>query len=225
MRRSSIAIPGSGMLSDPVAIRIAPVSTSWPPGAPVSSATRPGAAMRALPLSQSTLFLRNRNSTPRVRVPTTLSLRAIIAARSSPTSPTLTPCSARACRASTNFSDDCSSAFDGMQPILRQVPPSVARESTQAVRMPSWAARIAATYRRSGADHDDVVALGHCRHQIRCPGESRDPLVRRRSGWNGPRLATTSAGAEGPRGCGFNNYGHVRQSSRTAAARGPRRIP
>ena len=30
MRRSSIAIPGSGMLSDPVAMMIAPASTSWP---------------------------------------------------------------------------------------------------------------------------------------------------------------------------------------------------
>ena len=39
----------------------------------------------------------------------------------------------------------CKSALDGMQPMLRQVPPSVSRPSTQAVFNPSWAARIAQT--------------------------------------------------------------------------------
>ena len=143
IRRSSNAKPGSGMLSEPVATMIAPAST---PALP-SSERDPARARRCgpRPFSQSTLFLRNRNSTPRVSVVTTLSLRSIIAARSSPTSPILTPCSARPWRASANFSEDCSSAFDGMQPILRQVPPSVSRLSTQAVRMPSCAARIAAT--------------------------------------------------------------------------------
>ena len=65
MRRSSIATPGSGMLSEPVAIRIAA-------GLDLLDRRRarpvPGAAMRAVPFSQSTLFLRNRNSTPRVSV-------------------------------------------------------------------------------------------------------------------------------------------------------------
>ena len=84
--------------------------------------------------------------------------------------------------ASTNFSDDCSSAFDGMQPILRQVPPSVARD-VDAGRPHAELGRpdrrdIAA---RPRPDHDDVVTLGHCRHQIRSPGECRDPLVQRRS--------------------------------------------
>ena len=82
---------------------------------------------------------------PRVFSPTTLSLRAIIAARSSPSWPIVMPCCASACCASAYFSEDCSSAFDGMQPILRQVPPSVSRFSMQATLMPSCAARIAAT--------------------------------------------------------------------------------
>ena len=47
--------------------------------------------------------------------------------------------------ASSYSSDAWSSALDGMQPTLRQVPPSVSRLSTQAVLRPSCAARIAAT--------------------------------------------------------------------------------
>src|SRR6185295_8035293 len=43
-------------------------------------------------------------------------------------------------------SDECSSALDGMQPTLRQVPPSVARFSTHATFNPSCAALIAHTY-------------------------------------------------------------------------------
>jgi hypothetical protein len=76
---------------------------------------------------------------------TTSALRACIFARSSETWPTLTPWSASLWRASSKCSEDCSSALDGMQPMLRQVPPSVARFSTQATFMPSCAARIAQT--------------------------------------------------------------------------------
>jgi len=101
--------------------------------------------MRPVPLIQVTLFFLKRNSTPLVRSPTTLSLRAIIAARSSSTPDSLMPWPAKAWVASANFSEDCSNAFDGIQPILRQVPPRRSRLSTQAVRMPSCAARIAAT--------------------------------------------------------------------------------
>ncbi len=43
-----------------------------------------------------------------------------------------------------NISEACSRALDGMQPTFRQVPPRVARESTQAVFRPSWPARMAA---------------------------------------------------------------------------------
>jgi hypothetical protein len=145
MRCSSIARPGRGMLSEPVARMIAPASISRAPPPSAVTATRPGAVMRAVPLIQSTLFLRNRNSTPRVRVVTTFSLRVIIAARSRLAPSILMPCSARPLRASAYFSEDCKSAFDGMHPILRQVPPAVARLSTQAALIPSCAARIAET--------------------------------------------------------------------------------
>ena len=82
---------------------------------------------------------------PLTLAPTTSPFRACMRARSSETAPTLTPCSASLCVASWKCSEDCSSAFDGMQPTFRQVPPSVARFSTQATFMPSWAARIAQT--------------------------------------------------------------------------------
>ena len=47
--------------------------------------------------------------------------------------------------ASWYISEACSSAFEGMQPTLRQVPPRVSRPSTQAVFSPSCAQRIAQT--------------------------------------------------------------------------------
>ena len=47
--------------------------------------------------------------------------------------------------ASSNISEACSSAFEGMQPMLRQVPPKVARFSTTATFSPSCAARMAQT--------------------------------------------------------------------------------
>ena len=47
--------------------------------------------------------------------------------------------------AASKYSDAWSIAFDGMQPTLRQVPPSVSRPSAHAVFRPSCAARIAAT--------------------------------------------------------------------------------
>src|SRR3954452_14564797 len=47
---------------------------------------------------------------------------------------------------SSNSSEACSSAFEGMQPTLRQVPPKVFSFSTTATFRPSWAARMAQTY-------------------------------------------------------------------------------
>ncbi len=38
-----------------------------------------------------------------------------------------------------------SSAFEGMQPTFRQVPPRASRPSTTAVFRPSWAQRMAQT--------------------------------------------------------------------------------
>ena len=68
MRFSSISMPGNGVLSEPVAMMIAPASTSCAAPSALATTTRPGAAMRPVPFSQSILFLRNRKSTPRVRV-------------------------------------------------------------------------------------------------------------------------------------------------------------
>ncbi len=41
---------------------------------------------------------------------------------------------------------DCRSAFVGMHPLSRQVPPMRSSRSTMATRLPSWAARSAAEY-------------------------------------------------------------------------------
>ena len=55
------------------------------------------------------------------------------------------PCSAEVVPGLLEQLRGCSSALEGMQPTLRQVPPKGARFSTTATFMPSWAARIAAT--------------------------------------------------------------------------------
>ena len=73
-------------------------------------------------------------------------LKFIMAGKSSFGAETLMPIFAKECPASSNISDACSNAFDGMQPTLRQVPPSVAFFSTTATFMPSCAARTAQTY-------------------------------------------------------------------------------
>src|SRR6185312_2995024 len=98
------------------------------------------------PLAHVILFFLKRNSTPRVFAPTTSSLRFIICARFSVTPPTENPCSSACMRVNSKCSDDCSSAFDGMQPTFTHVPPSVLSPSTQTVESPSWAERIAAPY-------------------------------------------------------------------------------
>ena len=90
-------------------------------------------------------FLRKRKRTPSVSSLTTVSLRACIAGRSRPTAPTLIPCLANRWVARWYSSLESSRALLGMQPMFRQVPPRVARFSTQATFMPSCAARIAAT--------------------------------------------------------------------------------
>ena len=65
-------------------------------------------------------------------------------------SPTVMPKSPNCSLASTYLCDASSRALDGMQPQFRHVPPSLGLPSlpsdlsTQAVAMPSWAARIAA---------------------------------------------------------------------------------
>ena len=81
---------------------------------------------------------------------TTVFLRAIIFGTSIVRSVRPMPWSAKWWPASSKFSDDCSSAFEGMQPMFVQVPPgagppfSFFHSSMHAVEKPSCAARMAA---------------------------------------------------------------------------------
>ena len=144
MRASSISTPFSGMTSDPVAITTCVAVTVSIPASPTMLSVC-ASTNCALPFSQSILFFLNRYATPSVLALTTLSLNPCIRSSCSSTPETDTPIWSRWFFARSYFSDDCSSAFEGMQPILRHVPPSVARFSTQAVLNPSCAARIAQT--------------------------------------------------------------------------------
>ena len=112
------------------------------PSGPVTS-TLPGPAILPRPLIQSTLFFLNRNSIPLVSWPTLSPLAFIIWGRFS-LGVTSMPMPAKSLAACSNSSEACSSDLDGMQPTFRQVPPRVARISTQAAFRPSWPARMAA---------------------------------------------------------------------------------
>jgi hypothetical protein len=61
---------------------------------------------------------------PPASLPTTLLFHARSASRSTFGSPKAMPCSER-CLASSMIAATCSSALEGMQPTLRQTPPSV----------------------------------------------------------------------------------------------------
>src|SRR6202000_2624224 len=117
----------------------------------------------------SILFFFIRKSTPLTLPSMPCCLKFIIAGRSSFGAETLTPILAKECVASSNISEACSSAFDGMQPTLRQVPPSGGVLSTTATFMPSSPRALNADLRRahraditagSGTDNDEIV-VGH----------------------------------------------------------------
>ena len=136
----STPTPGSGVTDEPVAITMFLAVTLCPPTLTVC-----GSVKLARPLSQVTLFFLNRNSMPPVSCFTASRRWPCMASRSS-SGVTLMPILARLpFLAASKYSDACSIALDGMQPTLRQVPPSVSRSSAQAVFSPSCAARIAAT--------------------------------------------------------------------------------
>jgi hypothetical protein len=82
---------------------------------------------------------------PPVSPVTTVSLRRISVGRSRRTSPVWMPCVASCERVVAYSSLESSSAFDGMHPMRRHVPPSALALSTTTTLIPSWAARIAAT--------------------------------------------------------------------------------
>ena len=84
---------------------------------------------------------------PDVSPDTILSLLSIIASRSSLTEESFTPNPPNTPdEASANFSEAFKRAFEGIQPTFKHVPPRVSRLSTHATVIPSWEARIAATY-------------------------------------------------------------------------------
>ena len=79
----------------------------------------------------------NKKPIPDVSCLTILFLRCINFDKSKSTLPVEIPCSSACLEISVNFSDEFNKAFDGMQPILRQVPPSVFSFSTHATFIPS----------------------------------------------------------------------------------------
>ncbi len=121
------------------------VSTIWLLPSLPDTSTLPVPRILPLPLMTSILFFFIRNSTPLTLPSMPCCLKFIIEGKSSFGAETLTPILANEWPASSNISEAYSSAFEGMHPTLRQVPPSVAFFSTTATFMPSCAARIAQT--------------------------------------------------------------------------------
>ncbi len=127
IRLRSMAMPGTLRGCDPVATMISRVAESicaWPS----VTSTRPLPARRPLPLIQSILFFLKRSSIPPVRPLTILSFRVCTWPMSMPIAawPMVRPHSFHSCATLSAWA--CSrSALVGMQPQLRQVPPSVGR--------------------------------------------------------------------------------------------------
>ena len=151
-RRLSNGAPGSARGTEPVAT-ITFFAAIFAGAAPSTSTAQPSPARpakRPRPWKNAILFFFMSHRMPSLLCETTLSLRAIIRGTSIDSPCTSIPCCANACPAWWKCSDDCSSAFDGMQPTFVQVPPGAGfpsgrvPSSMQAVEKPSCAARIAA---------------------------------------------------------------------------------
>ncbi len=142
----SNSAPGSGRALAPVAMRMC-FAVSVRCTLPWASRTSafPLAGMKAEPSTCSILFFLNRAWMPLFRLPATVRLRPMTLEKSWETLPVFTPQSPASWAAQWYSSAACSSALVGIQPQLRQTPPSLSR-STHATRMPSCAARIAPTY-------------------------------------------------------------------------------
>src|SRR5262245_40147605 len=114
---------------------------------PSTTSIVPGPASRAVPLIHVILFFLNRNSTPLVRPPTILSLRACTCVMLIAGDPggIVTPQSA-ACWITLSAWACSRSALVGIHPQIRHVPPSALCFSTTATVFPNCAARMAATY-------------------------------------------------------------------------------
>src|SRR3989304_2403172 len=97
---------------------------------------------------------------PLVSSSTTLSLRASIAGRSSPTSPSLTPCAASAVAlAAAYFSADCSTAAAGGEAGAAEAPALLDAGDGQAGL--GGADRRAVAARSAADDHEVVAVVGH----------------------------------------------------------------
>ena len=103
-------------------------SVRFAPSCAVNSTLRPG-SRRPWPCSAVTPAAFSSCTMPPVMPLTMPALRFCIAARSNPTSPVRIPCAANSDCARCRSSEDSSSALEGMQPALRQVPPKVALPS------------------------------------------------------------------------------------------------
>ena len=170
-RTLSIAVPGSGRGFDPVAT-ITCFAASSAGLAPSTFTTQPAEALPPAnaprPWKNVTLFLRNRKRMPSLFCATTFSLRACILATSMPRLSSVIPWSANAWPACSKFSDDCSSAFDGMQPTLVHVPPGAGlpparvQSSMHATLNPELrGADRGDVPARAAADHNDIKLVCH----------------------------------------------------------------
>ena len=158
-------MPGTLRGAEPVATMISfvAVSVCLPPSCSVTS-TRLPPVSRAVPLIQSILFFLNSISMPPVRPAIILSLRACTAAMSmrhrAPSMP-VRPHSFAAC-AIFSACACSSSALVGMQPQMRQVPPSAFCFSTTATFKPELRrANRGHVPAGARANDDDVVLVGH----------------------------------------------------------------
>ena len=142
MIRGSSGRPGSATDSEPAAMMHCPNPITCRPSGP-STCRWFGPTKRASPCTTRTLRCFAIPASPRVSFPTTPSFQARSGSSSMAGLPNTIPCSAM-WAASSITRAACSSALDGMQPTLRQTPPSVSQRSTSVTSRPRSAARNAA---------------------------------------------------------------------------------
>ena len=142
IRSPSGSKPGIERGAEPVARITLSAETSWP-----STATTPGRTSRPWPLTIATLRRLSSPESPPTSLSTTPVVRVATRAQSGvkPPSPLGMMPKSAACSAVRSTSAVCSSALAGMQPRLRQVPPTLSR-STNATDRPADAPYSAAAY-------------------------------------------------------------------------------
>ena len=127
-QESTIALPSNG--TDLSSIGTEPVasttcfaaSSCFAPSSAVYSTRLPASSLPC-PCNPVTPAALNSAVMPWVEALTIFALRFCIVATSKPRPPTWMPCAANSACARWYSSDDSSSAFEGMQPAFRQVPP------------------------------------------------------------------------------------------------------